>query len=131
MRRLALVLPLLLLAACATRPGPPPTPTPSTIPYGSSEHTVRVGSLDRTFRIYRPVTTMGVIRVPLVLMLHGGFGSGRQAEQSYGWNAIADRDGFFVAYPDGVGRSWNVSPDCCGMAVTERVDDVGFIEVGY
>ncbi|MFI5891428.1 alpha/beta hydrolase family esterase [Actinoplanes sp. NPDC051513] len=128
MRRLALAIPLLLLAACATWSGPPPAPAPSAIAYGSSEHALRVGGLDRTFRIYRPETSMGVSRIPLVLMLHGGFGSARQAEQSYGWNAIADRDGFLVAYPDGVGRTWNVSPDCCGAAGADQVDDVGFID---
>jgi polyhydroxybutyrate depolymerase len=60
-------------------------------------------------------------------MLHGALGDGRQAEMAYGWNAEADRRGFVVAYPDGLLRSWVVSPDCCGPGVHEGVDDVAFI----
>jgi polyhydroxybutyrate depolymerase len=42
---------------------------------------------------------------PLVVVLHGGFGNGAQAERAYGWDAEADRFGFVVAYPDGIRRS--------------------------
>nr|BFE78602.1 hypothetical protein GCM10020093_012030 [Planobispora longispora] len=59
--------------------------------------------------------------------MHGGLGSARQAERSYGWNAEADRRGFAVAYPDGYGRAWNVGDGCCGRPGRERVDDVAFI----
>ncbi|HEX5202095.1 MAG TPA: PHB depolymerase family esterase [Actinoplanes sp.] len=115
MRRLVAVLALLLLAGCATWSGPPPAPF--TVPYGSSAHTLRVDGLDRTFRTYRPRSTAGARALPLVLVLHGSLGSGRQAEQAYGWNATADRDGFLVAYPDGVDRTWN------GPAA----DDIAFV----
>jgi polyhydroxybutyrate depolymerase len=54
-------------------------------------------------------------------MRHGGFGSGSQAEQSYGWDAQADRNGFVVAYPDGLDHAWHV--DGCSDPTT-RVDGV-------
>jgi polyhydroxybutyrate depolymerase len=60
-------------------------------------------------------------------MMHGGLGSGEQAENTYGWNARADAAGFVVAYPDGLNRAWVVSDGCCGPAVRDGVDDVTFI----
>lgn len=100
----------------------------STVPTGSSAHTVVVDGQERSFRLYRPASLAGSIPVPLVVMLHGALGTGSQAETSYGWNAQADREGFVVAYPDGLSRSWAVSPDCCGPPARDGVDDVAFIQ---
>jgi len=61
-----------------------------------------------------------------VVMLHGAFGDGQQAENSYGWDQLADNANFVVAYPDGVGHTWNAH-GCCGTAAQEYIDDVGFI----
>lgn len=66
--------------------------------------------------------------VPLVVMLHGGFGSGSQAEKSYGWDELAASKGFVVAYPDGIDRAWNVGAGCCGKPGREAIDDVAFIQ---
>lgn len=88
--------------------------------------TIRVGALDRTYNVFRPAGLSKSRAVPLVVMLHGGFGTGKQAEQSYGWDAEAQRYGFVVAYPDGIGRSWNAG-GCCGSAKRNNIDDVGFI----
>ena len=60
-------------------------------------------------------------------MLHGGFGSGAQAEKSYHWDAQADRGHFVVAYPDGLDRAWNTGGGCCGVPGRTGADDVGFI----
>jgi polyhydroxybutyrate depolymerase len=65
--------------------------------------------------------------VPLVVMLHGGFGSGSEAERDTGWDAEADRRGFVVAYPDGLLRAWNSGGGCCGRPADTGVDDVAFI----
>ncbi|AKF02979.1 Hypothetical protein DB32_000127 [Sandaracinus amylolyticus] len=81
----------------------------------------------RTFRVHVPPAGDGASRLPLVLVLHGGGGSGRQIEIGSRMNAIADREGFVAVYPDGTGhiRTWN-GGGCCGSAVTDDVDDVGF-----
>jgi polyhydroxybutyrate depolymerase len=81
--------------------------------------------LDRSYRLYVPAGLPA--SAPLVVMLHGGFGSADQAERSYGWNQLADREKFLVAYPDGVGRAWNVNGGCCGRPARQGLDDVGFI----
>ena len=82
-------------------------------PLPSVGRTLSFGGRDRSYRLHRPAPGGGHGPVPLVVVLHGGYGSGGQAEQAYGWDALADRHCFLVAYPDGVGRSWNAGW-CCG-----------------
>jgi polyhydroxybutyrate depolymerase len=82
---------------------------------------------ERSYLLYRPQYLLRREPVPLVLVLHGGFGSGSQAEHAYHWDTLADREGFVVVYPDGVGRSWNAGGMCCGPALREGVDDTGFL----
>jgi polyhydroxybutyrate depolymerase len=95
------------------------------VPVGSSTHTISVGGLNRSYIVYRPATLPAA--ASLVVMLHGGFGSGSQAEKSYNWNAEADSGHFLVAYPDGVDKAWNAGGGCCGKPAKDGVDDVGFI----
>jgi polyhydroxybutyrate depolymerase len=50
-----------------------------------------------------------------------------------GFNNLSDENGFIVVYPDGVGRlknrllTWNAGY-CCGYALDNNIDDVGFIK---
>jgi len=60
------------------------------------------------------------------VMLHGGFGTGAQAERAYHWDSEADAGHFLVAYPDGLMRAWNAG-SCCGEPQHANTDDVGFI----
>lgn len=126
MRVRALVLvTLLLIAGCTARREPTPGPTPSGVAVGRSTGTLTAGGLQRTYRVYRPPNLSEP--APLVLVLHGAAGTGRQAEESYGWDAQADSGRFLAVFPDGVRRTWNVDPDCCGAAAAQDVDDVGFL----
>ncbi len=95
------------------------------LPVGSSTHALTVGGLRRTYIVYRPAELTG--SAPLVVMLHGGYGNGAQAERTYGWDREADSQHFLVAYPNGVGAAWNTGGGCCGRPATENIDDVGFI----
>lgn len=92
---------------------------------GASVRTIRAGEIERTYRLYRPSGLTGP--APLVVMLHGGFGTGEQAENAYGWDAEADAGHFLVAYPDGLDRAWNTGGGCCGRPARDNVDDVGFL----
>jgi polyhydroxybutyrate depolymerase len=113
---------VLVIAGCLARE----TAKPSTFIDGTSVHTISVGGLDRTYRLYKPTGLSP--SAPLVVMLHGGFGSGTQAEKAYGWDDLADSSKFVVAYPDGLNRAWNVDGGgCCGRPAKEGVDDVAFI----
>ncbi|MXP23577.1 polyhydroxybutyrate depolymerase [Gordonia sp. HNM0687] len=91
---------------------------------GHTTERVATSTGDRTYEMYRPAG-LGT-PAPLVIVLHGGYGSGRQAESSYHWDTHADRGRFVAVFPNGVGRSWNAGT-CCGPAQRRDVDDVAFV----
>jgi polyhydroxybutyrate depolymerase len=93
-------------------------------PDGTSLHTMAFDGLDRSYRLHKPPGLTAA--APLVVMLHGATGTGEQAENSYGWDQLADSAKFVVTYPDGIERTWN-GHGCCGKAMRENIDDVGFI----
>lgn len=71
--------------------------------------------------------------LPLVIVLHGGGGNAESAARQTGLSALADREQFIVAYPNGSSRlfsnrllTWNAGT-CCAYAQKNNVDDVGFI----
>ena len=100
-------------------------PAAAAFPAGSSAHAITVDGTTRTYLVYRPAVLTAA--APLVVMMHGGFGSASQAEKSYHWDAEADAEHFIVAYPDGLHRAWNTGGGCCGIPARTSVDDVGFI----
>jgi polyhydroxybutyrate depolymerase len=122
-RALALLAAAVALTGCSVNPRGTAEPT-ATIPDGTSVHSIGISGLDRSYRVHKPAGLPA--SAPLVVMLHGGFGSGEQAERAYGWNQLADSAKFVVAYPDGVARAWNVH-GCCGQPSRDGIDDVGFI----
>jgi polyhydroxybutyrate depolymerase len=60
-------------------------------------------------------------------MLHGGFGTGAQAQSCCHWDSAADAGHFIVAFPDGIDRAWDTGGGCCGIPGGTGVNDVGFI----
>lgn len=89
-----------------------------------------VGALQRTYTLRLPSSYDGT-PLPLVIAMHGGFGSGAQLESQCGLTAKAEAEGFAVVYPDGYRspiniRTWNAG-GCCGYAMNNTIDDVGFI----
>jgi len=86
----------------------------------------------RTFRVYVPASGDPVRPMPVVLNLHGGFGSGAQQESSSRILDVAVAEGFIAVSPDGVPdptfgiRTWN-GGGCCGYAAATQIDDVGFV----
>jgi len=124
---------VLMVSGCGTlRPGSPssgtPTSGPSSLAVGTTHEQLESGGRQRTFALHRPAVVAPASGYPLVVMLHGGFGSGAQAEAAYGWDAQADSAGFLVAYPDGLNRAWNGGGGCCGQPGRQGIDDVAFIE---
>lgn len=67
--------------------------------------------------------------LPLVVNFHGYSDSPEQQEDFTGMSEDAVQRGFVVAYPRGTGivKGWNAGA-CCGSAVANNVDDVGFAE---
>lgn len=121
----AVALAILLIAALGRGlPAAPKMPKGAT-PVGLSHGSIQVGERNRTYRLYVPAATSGHA-VPLLLALHGRLGTGDAQAKMTRFDTQADRFGFIVAYPDGVGRSWNAGHGV-GPAANENVDDVGFI----
>src|SRR5258708_33632833 len=101
--------------------------------------TIKVDGIERTYRLHvppgKPANPMA-----LVMVLHGGGGSGSTTDKHTHLSAEADKQHFIVAYPDGSGRArpflnavgkgefltWNAG-DCCAYAMDHRVDDVAFL----
>jgi polyhydroxybutyrate depolymerase len=92
---------------------------------------LRVFGLRRSYLLHIPQGYDRIRPLPLILVLHGGFGNGSDMEKETGFSEIADRENFFVAYPNGFGlfgrlQHWNAG-HCCGFSTRWGVDDVGFI----
>ncbi len=115
-------------AEVAPDPSPGCSAHATTFPVGTTTSQLEHAGT-RTFRVHVPPSYDGSSARPLVVMLHGGGGSGRQFEDnSSDMDPIADRERFITVYPDGTGlvRSWNAG-GCCAQSVSNDVDDVGFI----
>ena len=124
--------------AASARPSsastPSAAPVEQSLPTGSNAYAMQWDGEQRTYRVFVPTGLTGPS--PLVVMLHGGGGSGQQAETSYGWDRLAQEEHIIVAYPDALGpviHAWNVDgvdetgAPCCGRSGRDGVDDVGFV----
>jgi polyhydroxybutyrate depolymerase len=138
-KRLLLALPVLLLlvlvlATAAVllnrryRLEPAPiTAGPVSVNTGTYEVEIESGGRRRTYLLHVPPGLDGAPRA-LVIALHGGGGRAKQMDDLTHFTSIADREGFLLAFPDGVDKNWNDGrPDVGSKAQQENVDDVGFI----
>jgi polyhydroxybutyrate depolymerase len=62
----------------------------------------------------------------LVVVLHQDVGSAQEVAEGLGLDSLRRR-GVTLAYPAGVGGSWNAG-GCCGVAKDQGVDDVAFVD---
>lgn len=89
-------------------------------------HTLIHQGLDRTYLVYAPVSRPA--GAPLVLVLHGAGGDGWRMYHGLEFNALAERDGVVVAYPDAYRAQWNDGRDDPAMSdETRAIDDVDFL----
>jgi len=86
---------------------------------------VMAGGLMRQFDLQVPPNHDGSTPIPLVLAFHGWTLTSQIQAQMSDMSATANDRGFAVAYPQGVGNSWNAG-SCCGGAFDQQVDDVAF-----
>jgi len=77
----------------------------------------------RTWDVFVPEGASPANPAPLVLDLHGTFGSGDSQRADSQFLAVAEEHGFVVAWPDSLGDSWRAFSRF-GPA---GVDDVGFL----
>lgn len=84
---------------------------------------------DGAVRIYDlrvPAGYDGKTPIPLVLDLHGLSSNQSQQRALSGFLALADAEGFAVAWPNGLNFSWNAGW-CCGTSQQLGVHDVAFL----
>ena len=126
MTKLALVLCAFAACAHATAAGTRLSP-------GDHDIAISHGGRDRHYLVHVPPQAALAAPLPVIVIYHGGGGSAEQFRDYTNTSPLSDREGILVVYPDGIGgkgpgkrfHTWN-SGTCCGAAVQENVDDVGF-----
>ena len=110
------------------------TPAAAGLTNGDHTFTVRHGGRDRSYIVHVPPAGASA-PLPVVLAFHGG-GGNAIGFKAYGeLDRVADREHFLVVYPNGTGPlpnrllTWNAGDGCCGYALENQVNDVGFVAV--
>jgi polyhydroxybutyrate depolymerase len=96
------------------------------------------GGTRRRYVLHVPSSLAQNSATPLILVLHGGGGDLNSARRGFSFDAIGEREGVLVAYPEGTGSTVAIGPNlqhsgtwnaglCCGEAVANNVDDVSFL----
>jgi polyhydroxybutyrate depolymerase len=85
-------------------------------------HTLRVDGVERSYFLYVPASHRGTASPALVLVFHGAGGRAQDFARHTGFSRVAEREGFVVAYPQGLERRWND-----GRGNVTPHDDVGFV----
>ncbi len=98
---------------------------------GDHTRTIKVGELERRYRIYIPAKYDAAKATPVIVVFHGGGGNPESMIRLTGMNAKSDEAGFIVVYPFGSGKLDNSlltfnGGGCCGYAMERKIDDVGF-----
>jgi polyhydroxybutyrate depolymerase len=84
---------------------------------------LNVAGAEREYILHVPAAAERGGNVPLVLVFHGGHQNARKIQRITGFDEVADRAGFIVAYPDGIDGHWND-----GRETTARgPDDLAFV----
>jgi polyhydroxybutyrate depolymerase len=116
----------------------PPLPVPATppdepvriagpgTPAGDSRIVdLRVGAESRAYFLLPALNLPEGEPASLLVVLHQDVGSAREMSVGLGLDDLRKR-GITLAYPSGIGGSWNAG-GCCGVALARGVDDVGFV----
>lgn len=109
-----------------------PNPTAIAAP-GTYRFHFTFGGVRRDYLVHVPAKAIGH-PAPMLLALHGGGGDMDYQAQNYGIVEKSDQAGFIAVFPNGTSRfasgilaTWNAET-CCGRAVEQKVDDVGFLK---
>jgi polyhydroxybutyrate depolymerase len=137
-----LALALATPATAATTPTTTTTTTALTPMSGSSIFTLTFDGRQRDYRIHVPPQAASGKPLPIVINMAGATQNGQIEEILSNMDANADENGYLVVYPDGTRISKVLTPDpvakqaqygwnageCCGLPVTRKINDVGFLE---
>jgi polyhydroxybutyrate depolymerase len=110
-------------AADAQKPPARRVPAAAHPPHGEfASETIRVGALNREYRLVVPKTVDLRKPAPLVFAFHGFLIDSKDAMPVYSkLNATAEKHGFILLYPNALDRSWALTPD-------KMVQDLAFFD---
>jgi len=106
--------------------------------YGPGEYQWNImhDGLTRSYYIHVPAGYSRQNPAPVVINMHGGAGNAKSQRLISQTDKASDKYGFIVVYPEGTnsgrklvnpsGYTWNAGT-CCGWAMKNGIDDVGFI----
>lgn len=88
---------------------------------------ITVDGLDRTYQLFIPAAPAEA--PALVIVLHGGKGSGTQIMRytRHRFNTLADETGAIIAYPDAIDGLWDFGEGAVSEALPFRRDDLKFL----
>jgi polyhydroxybutyrate depolymerase len=92
-------------------------------------HRLTIGGVERGYELTVPRQAKAG-PVPLVIFLHGTSMTAKIARYRFGLDDVAEREGFAVAYPEGIDKRWNVVPPEAGKdypQAAEAAADINFI----
>jgi polyhydroxybutyrate depolymerase len=108
-------------------------PTVNSLIRGDHNFEITVDGLKRTYILHVPPAIRANKPLPLIVVLHGTYGTGRKMEIGLGFDPYADERNFYVAYPDAYqdpGKRqtarWNDGRGTIESAY-KGIDDVKFI----
>jgi polyhydroxybutyrate depolymerase len=101
-------------------------PTAALEPGDYDDRTLLYRGVARAYDLRVPPAYDGSTPIPLVLDLHGYTADKNVQRLISGMGERANEAGFAIAWPNGTDVSWNAGW-CCGLAVQNEVDDVGFL----
>jgi polyhydroxybutyrate depolymerase len=95
---------------------------------GYVERSLVVAGRPRTWHLKIPTASREGRPLPLLVALHGGGGTGAKLNQLTGFDELAEKEGVFLAYPEGIDKGWNDGrADMQTTAAREEVPDVEFL----
>jgi polyhydroxybutyrate depolymerase len=118
-----LCLVVLLIISCSKNDGTDNTPQADK-PSEQKTISLTIDGKSRSFLLYLPSGYNNAGKMPMILALHGGMGTGEGMMTLANFKTIADRDKVVVVYPDGIANSWNDGRPT--DANQQGVDDVNF-----
>ena len=89
--------------------------------------TLKIDGVSRTYHLFIPDYFNANKKLPLVIVLHGGGGTGQNMIRFTHFNDLAEEDTFLVVYPDGLHHGWNDYR--IGEKLQHEQDDVKFISM--
>jgi polyhydroxybutyrate depolymerase len=100
------------------------SPPQKSLTEGMELYTVVINKQERDFLVHKPTNYREDRLLPLVIAIHGYRMSAKSMAKVTGFNKVANKSGFVVAYPNGGNHQWNGK----AIANLNTADDIDYIK---